>query len=93
MQHLLDGFYTIDDDELYRLIALLDHTSNIDIEPSSSAGFAGPWRVMQDAEYRNRMGLTDERMRNATHIAWATGGSMVPREEMRSYIEKGTALL
>lgn len=93
MQHLLDGFYTIDDDELYRLIALLDHTSNIDIEPSSSAGFAGPWRVMQDDEYRNRMGLTDERMRNATHIAWATGGSMVPREEMRSYIEKGTALL
>lgn len=93
MEHLLDGYYTIDDDELYRLIALLDQTTGFDIEPSSSAGFAGPWRVMADAEYRERMGLTDERMANATHIAWATGGSMVPREEMASYIAKGTALL
>lgn len=93
LEHLLEGFYTIDDDELYRLIALLDQTSGLDIEPSSSAGFAGPWRVLADAEYRERMGLTDERMANATHIAWATGGSMVPREEMASYIAKGTALL
>ncbi|NEG95444.1 D-serine ammonia-lyase [Bifidobacterium sp. SMB2] len=93
MEHLLDGFYTIDDDELYRLIAMLDHTSGFDIEPSSSAGFAGPWRVLDNTEYRERMGLTDEKMANATHIAWATGGSMVPREEMASYIAKGSALL
>ncbi|MCI1983220.1 MAG: D-serine ammonia-lyase [Bifidobacteriaceae bacterium] len=93
MEHLLDGFYTIDDDELYRIEANLHDTSHIDIEPSSAAGFVGPWRVLDDMEYRNRLGLDDVKMAHATHIAWITGGSMVPRDEMASYIAKGESLL
>lgn len=93
MQHLLDGFFTVDDDELYRIEAELHNSSGIDIEPSSTAGFVGPWRVLNDAEYRSRMGFDETVIAKATHIAWATGGSMVPRDEMRSYIEKGQSLL
>ena len=29
------------------------------------------------------------KMKNATHILWATGGSMVPEAEMRSYYDQG----
>jgi len=33
------------------------------------------------------------KMANATHIAWATGGSMVPREIMDDYYKKGISLI
>jgi D-serine dehydratase len=93
MEHLLDGFFTIDDDELYRIEASLHNTTGIDIEPSSAAGFVGPWRVLADRQYRERLNLDEQKMRHATHISWVTGGSMVPRDEMAAYIEKGNALL
>lgn len=93
MQYLLDGYFTIDDDELYRLIALLAKIENIRIEPSAAAGLPGIFRVLQDQEYLHRMQLTEDKMKNAIHLAWITGGSMVPENEMNAYIEKGTALL
>ncbi|MFY9262313.1 MAG: D-serine ammonia-lyase [Actinomycetaceae bacterium] len=93
MQSSLDGYYTIEDEELYRLIALLNSTEDLQIEPSAAAGYTGPWWVTADEEYLQRMGLTPERLANATHLAWATGGAMVPSEEMNSYIDKGNSLL
>ncbi|KFI52501.1 D-serine ammonia-lyase [Bifidobacterium biavatii] len=93
MARLLDGFVTVDDDDLFRSVALLDRTSGHDIEPSSAAGFAGPWRVLADRDYRERLHLTDERMAHATHVAWITGGSMVPRDDMAGYIARGESLL
>ncbi|MGO1316887.1 MAG: D-serine ammonia-lyase [Cellulomonadaceae bacterium] len=93
MQHLIDGFVTVSDDNLYRRLALLHDTEGIDIEPSSTAGLAGLQRVVEAEEYRTRLGLSDARLANATHIAWATGGSMVPPEEMASYVAKGDGLL
>jgi len=33
------------------------------------------------------------KLTEATHIAWATGGSMVPEGVMREYREKGRRLL
>ena len=93
MQGLVDGFLTIDDDELFRIEASLHDASGIDIEPSAAAGFVGPWRVLSDKEYIRKIGLDDASIVRATHIAWCTGGSMVPRDEMSAYIAKGEGLL
>lgn len=93
MQGLVDGFLTIDDDELFRIEASLHDASGIDIEPSAAAGFVGPWRVLSDKEYIRKIGLDDASMARAAHIAWCTGGSMVPRDEMSAYIAKGEGLL
>lgn len=93
MQGLVDGFLTIDDDELFRIEASLHDASGIDIEPSAAAGFVGPWRVLSDKEYIRKIGLDDASMAKAAHIAWCTGGSMVPRDEMSAYIDKGEGLL
>ncbi|MCE6984256.1 D-serine dehydratase, partial [Pseudomonas frederiksbergensis] len=50
--------------------------------------------VMQEQQgYRQRLGLSDERMARATHLVWGTGGSMVPRDEMDRYLAKGRAVL
>lgn len=93
MGRLIDGFCTVEDDELFRIEATLHDTAGIDIEPSSAAGFACPWRVLADAQYHQQIGLDEEAVIHATHLAWITGGSMVPREEMASYIAKGEQLL
>jgi D-serine dehydratase len=78
MKNILNGIYTIEDDELYKLLALLKDTENIEIEPSAAASLMGP------VVFKNN---------NATHIAWATGGSFVPVDMKRDFYEKGKRLL
>ncbi|MND06440.1 D-serine dehydratase [compost metagenome] len=51
-------------------------------------------RVLTEQQgYRARMQLTPSRMARATHLIWATGGSMVPAAEMAGYLAKGRQLL
>ena len=64
----------------------------IDVEPSAAAGFAGPWPVLANQGYHAAFGLDDAAMANATHIVWATGGSMVPAAEMAGYVAEGQKL-
>lgn len=94
MQRLIDGYYTVSDDQLFRYLALLDETEGQRLEPSALAGMPGPLRVLDERQgYRQRMGLTPQRMARATHLVWATGGSMVPEAEMDSYLARGRQLL
>lgn len=93
MQRLLDGYFTVTDEELYRLLALLARTENIKIEPSAAAGISGIFRVLANEEYLLRMNLTTQHLKSATHIAWITGGNMVPEKEMSEYLAKGESLL
>ena len=88
MKTLLDGCYTIQDEKLYPFLAQLADAEGIFIEPSSCASFPGPSQVAADGEWLAARGLTDK-MENATHILWATGGSMVPEAEMKHYYERG----
>ena len=92
MELLLDGFFTIDDDNLYRLISLLDETEGLRIEPSAAAGLTGPARVAQDPEYLASLDLDADSLAECAHVAWITGGSMVPEAEMDTYLEKGKSL-
>lgn len=95
LQQLIDAFYTVTDADMYRLVALLAGTEGLRIEPSSAAAFAGIKHLTSDKarDYRQRTGLTSTMLSHATHLAWVTGGSMVPAEEMNSYIEKGRSPL
>ena len=92
LAHLIDGCFTVDDDTLFRAISMLHDSEAIDIEPSAAAGFVGPARVLAHADGLRHAGLDARQLAGATHIAWATGGSMVPREEMAAYIARGAAL-
>lgn len=94
MKPLLSGEFTIRDGKLYDYMRDLLETEDIFLEPSACAAFQGPIRLNQEEtvkEYLKEQGLI-EKMGNATHIAWATGGSLVPeeiREEYKNtYLEK-----
>jgi len=88
LQHLIDGAFTVSDDTMFELLALLADTEDIRMEPSALAGMSGMAKVLQHREYLQYHGLK-EHMPFATHIAWGTGGSMVPREEMEHYYKSG----
>ena len=92
MHRLIDGYYTISDNQMYRLLAMLNKNEGVKLEPSALAGMEGPIRVAQNEEYLKRMGFDEKTLANATHIVWATGGGMVPDEEMSKYLEKGASL-
>lgn len=92
MQRLLDGFYTLDDQTMYDLLGMLAQEENIRLEPSALAGMAGPQRVCANVEYQNLQGLRAQQLDNASHIVWATGGGMVPEEEMTQYLAKARQL-
>ncbi|EOU3145842.1 D-serine ammonia-lyase [Yersinia enterocolitica] len=86
MEHLLDGFYTLSDAEMYDLLGLLNQYEGIRLEPSALAGMPGPARVSSSSDYLEQHHFSAEKMRNATHLVWATGGGMVPVEEMEKYL-------
>ncbi|MNF93566.1 D-serine dehydratase [compost metagenome] len=92
MQRLIDGYYTVTDEELYRLLAIAYQQERVRLEPSALAGAPGMVRVLRDRAYLERIGVTSERLANATHLVWGTGGSMVPAEEFAAYVEKGRCL-
>jgi len=89
MERLLDGFYTLDDQTLYDMLGWLAQEENIRLEPSALAGMPGPRLVCGDSGYHQLQGLTADRLRHATHLVWATGGGMVPEDEMAAYLAKG----
>jgi len=84
--NLLDGLYTVEDSTMEDLIKKLYEREEIFIEPSAAAGFPGYYRVQQQTAYMSRYdaGVIE----NASHIVWATGGSMVPKEERDKYLGK-----
>ncbi|MFQ1801407.1 D-serine ammonia-lyase [Aeromonas veronii] len=86
MERLLDGFYTLSDQEMYDLLGLLARDEQITLEPSALAGMAGPWRVAANPEWLTGRGFDAATMAQATHLVWATGGGMVPAEEMTKYL-------
>ena len=86
MERLLDGFYTLSDQEMYDLLGLLARDEQIKLEPSALAGMPGPWRITADREWQAEHGFDAATLARATHLVWATGGGMVPAEEMEKYL-------
>lgn len=92
--NMLAGEFTVEDDNLYRFMGALKDEEGIFIEPSSCAGFMGPAKLCSSEagkQFLKKHGLEDK-MEQSVHIAWATGGSLVPEDIRREYYEKSLAL-
>lgn len=84
MERLIDGYYTVSDDSLFSLLRQLYLSEGIALEPSALAGMPGPWRLPDN--YLSC--FTPQQLSYATHLIWATGGSMVPQEEMNTWLKR-----
>ncbi|MFC4559742.1 D-serine ammonia-lyase [Virgibacillus kekensis] len=82
---LVSGIYTVEDPTLFQLLTLLADNEKIYLEPSATAGLVGPGVIAQ-SDYMKDHSINSA---NVTHIAWATGGGLVPEEEMEGFYRKG----
>lgn len=79
IKDLIDGVYTIEDEELYFLLALLKDTENAVVEPSAASSLKGPWMI--------------EAEKKATHVAWLTGGLFLPEYLFSGMYERGKSII
>lgn len=87
MEPLLSGEATVEDGQLYAWMRLLESSEGLFLEPSACAAFCGVtalWQSGPGKAYLERTGLQD-RLAQAAHIAWATGGALVPEIEREKY--------
>nr|WP_277601255.1 hypothetical protein [Marinitoga sp. 38H-ov] len=70
---LIDGIYTIEDDELFKLLSMIKDTENIKLEPSAAASLKGPYLIKE----------------KGIHISWATGGLLIPENIYNNMYKRG----
>ena len=87
MEPILSGEFTMEDKKLYEYMRALLDTEDTFIEPSSCAAFEGPINILQTEETKKYLKKHDlyHKMDSAVHIAWATGGRLVPQEIREEY--------
>lgn len=84
MTNMVSGEFTVEDKKLFDYLRLLNSSENIRIEPSSCAAFAGPCGLLH---YENAVTYCQNLpLENATQIAWATGGRMIPENIYEDYL-------
>ena len=91
MDNYFSGSYTLDDDTFQAILTNLYEQEKIFLEPAAVAGLPGPYKLLSSPvgrAYLEKFQLEDK-LDNATHVAWGTGGSMVPEQDKKTFIELG----
>ena len=87
METIVSGCYTVDDSFLCRSLKAMYELENIFMEPSAHAGVFGPIQlVCEGTAYLEEHQLKDK-MHNAVHLVWSTGGNMVPEPIRQAYLQ------
>lgn len=86
MEPILSGCYTVDDSFLFRSLIGMYEQENIFMEPSAHAGVYGPIMLLKQGKgYLKKHSLLNK-LENATHLVWSTGGNMVPEDQRQLYL-------
>lgn len=88
MEEMISGIFTVDDRHLYEMLAMLKDTESFSLEPSAAAGFQGVNKVIKHMKEKE-----NPVFKNAIHLVWATGGSMVPKMVHDKNYKKGKIYL
>lgn len=87
IKKLVSGIYTLEDDALFALLQELYQTEGIFIEPSAAAGLIGPEKMLTT----NYLAANEIDPSHITHIAWSTGGDLVPEEIRELFLARKSA--
>lgn len=90
MTELLSGIVTLKDPRLFDYLRTLVGSTELFIEPSACAGFAGPeglFTYSEGRDYLKEHGL-NTKLDSISHIVWATGGALVPEKERLAYLNQ-----
>lgn len=96
MKNLFSGGYSVKDELFKGLLHGLHEQESIFLEPAAVGGMIGPYKLFHSEEGQSYLESKDlvDKVNQATHIAWATGGSMVPEQDRLDFLEdaKGYSL-
>ncbi|MGL5439889.1 MAG: D-serine ammonia-lyase [Filifactoraceae bacterium] len=84
MEPMLSGIFTINDFRLYDYMRNLMDKENIFIEPSGCSAFSFLQNLSPLKTYISQHNM-DYNSDKIIHVAWATGGSMVPKNVIEIY--------
>ena len=85
MASQLAGIFTVSDAQLYAGLLAAHQALDILLEPSAAAAIPGPQWLAHSSEGRRYRHDHQLDLRDATHVIWATGGSLVPAEEHQRF--------
>ena len=91
VERLVDGVYTVSDEEMFALLACINKNEGLYLEPSATPGLIGPVMLERKRAADGRHAAGREASDTDIHIAWATGGSFVPKDLRRLHVKRGAA--
>lgn len=88
MASQLSGVFTVSDEQLYAQLLATKLALGVSLEPSAAAGISGPGWLEHTPEGQQYLRENNLDIGDATHVIWATGGSLVPPQEHQRFLAR-----
>lgn len=86
-KNTLSGIFTINENSIYELMRDLYKKESVFVEPSAASSMIFT-KFLNDEEFKNYINNEKITPENITHIAWSTGGMLVPESERGKLLNK-----
>ena len=86
-QNTLSGIFTINENSIFELMKELYKKESVFVEPSAASSMIFT-KFLDDDEFIKFINKEEISPENITHIAWSTGGMLVPESEREKLLKK-----
>lgn len=86
-QNTLSGIFTINENSIFELMKELYKKESVFVEPSAASSMIFT-KFLEDDEFIKFINKEEISPENITHIAWSTGGMLVPESEREKLLKK-----
>lgn len=86
-QNTLSGIFTINENSIFELMQELYKKESVFVEPSAASSMIFT-KFLDDDEFIKFINKEEISPENITHIAWSTGGMLVPESEREKLLKK-----